>query len=116
MSSRQDLLCGRLTLTERRLIASRFLPPPSQRRSEILPAVIDRYRYGTGQRPLLPYEPHLCMDLTSSGESSSGFISQDSTMERCKTGTCSQVGLHGVAELGGTYGDRGDGCEETLRR
>lgn len=44
-------------------------------------------RYGTGQRPLLPYEPHLSVDITSSGESSSGFTSQDSTMERCKTGT-----------------------------
>lgn len=43
-------------------------------------------RYGSGQRPLLPYEPHLGMDMTSSGESSSGFTSQDSTMERCKTG------------------------------
>ncbi|KAM3875588.1 signal-induced proliferation-associated 1-like protein 3 [Diretmus argenteus] len=42
-------------------------------------------RYGTGQRPLLPYEPHLSLDITSSGESSSGFTSQDSTMERCKT-------------------------------
>uniref|UniRef100_A0A8D3E4S9 Signal-induced proliferation-associated 1 like 3 n=1 Tax=Scophthalmus maximus TaxID=52904 RepID=A0A8D3E4S9_SCOMX len=41
--------------------------------------------YGTGQRPLLPYEPHLSVDINSSGESSSGFTSQDSTMERCKT-------------------------------
>lgn len=31
-------------------------------------------------------EPHLGVDMTSSGESSSGFTSQDSTMERCKTG------------------------------
>uniref|UniRef100_A0A8C9YCM9 Signal induced proliferation associated 1 like 3 n=1 Tax=Sander lucioperca TaxID=283035 RepID=A0A8C9YCM9_SANLU len=37
------------------------------------------------QRPLLPYEPHLSVDINSSGESSSGFTSQDSTMERCKT-------------------------------
>uniref|UniRef100_A0A671W010 Signal induced proliferation associated 1 like 3 n=1 Tax=Sparus aurata TaxID=8175 RepID=A0A671W010_SPAAU len=37
------------------------------------------------QRSLLPYEPHLSVDITSSGESSSGFTSQDSTMERCKT-------------------------------
>lgn len=44
-------------------------------------------RYGTGQRPLLPYEPHLTVDITSSGDSSSGFTSQESTMERCKTGT-----------------------------
>uniref|UniRef100_A0A8D3CWF4 Signal-induced proliferation-associated 1 like 3 n=1 Tax=Scophthalmus maximus TaxID=52904 RepID=A0A8D3CWF4_SCOMX len=36
-------------------------------------------------RPLLPYEPHLSVDINSSGESSSGFTSQDSTMERCKT-------------------------------
>ncbi|XP_037533441.1 signal-induced proliferation-associated 1-like protein 3 [Nematolebias whitei] len=42
-------------------------------------------RYGSVQRPLLPYEPHLSVDLISSGESSSGFTSQDSTMERCKT-------------------------------
>ncbi|XP_074535537.1 signal-induced proliferation-associated 1-like protein 3 [Halichoeres trimaculatus] len=42
-------------------------------------------RYGTGQRTLLPYEPHLSVDITSSGESSSGFTSQESTMERCKT-------------------------------
>ncbi|XP_054651018.1 signal-induced proliferation-associated 1-like protein 3 [Dunckerocampus dactyliophorus] len=42
-------------------------------------------RYGPGQRPLLPYEPHLSVDIMSSGESSSGFTSQESTMERCKT-------------------------------
>ncbi|XP_042152584.1 signal-induced proliferation-associated 1-like protein 3 [Oncorhynchus tshawytscha] len=42
-------------------------------------------RYGSAQRPLLAYEPHLSLDITSSGESSSGFTSQDSTMERCKT-------------------------------
>ncbi|XP_036379330.1 signal-induced proliferation-associated 1-like protein 3 isoform X2 [Megalops cyprinoides] len=40
-------------------------------------------RYDVRQRPLLPYDPHLSLDMTSSGES--GFISQDSTMERCKT-------------------------------
>ncbi|XP_075892289.1 signal-induced proliferation-associated 1-like protein 3 isoform X2 [Nelusetta ayraudi] len=42
-------------------------------------------RYGTGQRPLMPFDPHLNMDMASSGESSSGFTSQESTMERCKT-------------------------------
>ncbi|XP_054470417.1 signal-induced proliferation-associated 1-like protein 3 isoform X2 [Anoplopoma fimbria] len=42
-------------------------------------------RYGAGQRPLLPYEPHFSVDINSSGESSSGFTSQESTMERCKT-------------------------------
>ncbi|TNN41162.1 Signal-induced proliferation-associated 1-like protein 3 [Liparis tanakae] len=42
-------------------------------------------RYGAGQRPLLPFEPHFSVDVTSSGESSSGFTSQESTMERCKT-------------------------------
>ncbi|XP_039865191.1 signal-induced proliferation-associated 1-like protein 3 [Simochromis diagramma] len=42
-------------------------------------------RFGTGQRPLLPYDPHLGVDLLSSGESSSGFTSQESTMERSKT-------------------------------
>ncbi|KAL0972910.1 hypothetical protein UPYG_G00196320 [Umbra pygmaea] len=41
-------------------------------------------RLGQGQRPLLAYEPHLSLDNTSSGESS-GFLSQDSTMERSKT-------------------------------
>lgn len=50
----------------------------------------DLCRYGTGQRPLLPFDPHLNVDINSSGESSSGFTSQESTMERCKTGisTC----------------------------
>ncbi|CAL8353648.1 unnamed protein product [Lota lota] len=38
-------------------------------------------RYGPGQRPLVAHEP---LDVTSSGESSSGFTSQESTMERCK--------------------------------
>ncbi|KAJ8368987.1 hypothetical protein SKAU_G00090150 [Synaphobranchus kaupii] len=42
-------------------------------------------RYGTPQRPLMGYEPHLSLDMTSSGESSSGFTSQDSTMERGRT-------------------------------
>lgn len=44
-------------------------------------------RYGTGQRALLSYDPHCSVDIKSSGESSSGFTSQESTMERCKTGT-----------------------------
>lgn len=48
-------------------------------------------RYGAVQRPLLPYEAHLSVDVTSSGESSSGFTSQDSTMERCKTGTLPKI-------------------------
>ncbi|XP_019743213.1 signal-induced proliferation-associated 1-like protein 3 isoform X1 [Hippocampus comes] len=42
-------------------------------------------RYGTGQRTLLSYDPHCSVDIKSSGESSSGFTSQESTMERCKT-------------------------------
>ncbi|MBN3319099.1 SI1L3 protein, partial [Atractosteus spatula] len=41
-------------------------------------------RYGPPQRPLA-YDPHAPLDLTSSGESSSGFTSQESTMERVKT-------------------------------
>ncbi|KAF3692732.1 Signal-induced proliferation-associated 1-like protein 3 [Channa argus] len=41
-------------------------------------------RFGSVQRPMLPYEPHLSVDIPSSGESSSGFTSQESTMERCK--------------------------------
>ncbi|XP_018604294.1 signal-induced proliferation-associated 1-like protein 3 isoform X1 [Scleropages formosus] len=42
-------------------------------------------RYSTPQRPLVGYEPHLNLDMTSSGDSSSGFASQDSTIERVKT-------------------------------
>ncbi|XP_057694518.1 signal-induced proliferation-associated 1-like protein 3 [Corythoichthys intestinalis] len=42
-------------------------------------------RFGTRQPPMLSYEPHLSMDIISSGELSSGFTSQESTMERCKT-------------------------------
>ncbi|MED6269336.1 hypothetical protein CHARACLAT_032106, partial [Characodon lateralis] len=42
-------------------------------------------RFGSVQRPLLPFEPHFSIGITSSGESSSGFTSQESTMERCKT-------------------------------
>ncbi|KAJ8256394.1 hypothetical protein COCON_G00185460 [Conger conger] len=42
-------------------------------------------RYGTPQRPPMAYEPHLTLDMMSSGETSSGFTSQESTMERCKT-------------------------------
>ncbi|XP_048836422.1 signal-induced proliferation-associated 1-like protein 3 isoform X1 [Brienomyrus brachyistius] len=41
-------------------------------------------RYGMSQRPLLGYEPHMNLDMASSGESSSGFTSQGSTMERIK--------------------------------
>ncbi|MFT7803471.1 signal-induced proliferation-associated 1-like protein 3-like [Arapaima gigas] len=41
-------------------------------------------RYGTPQRPLMGYESHLNLEMTSSGESSSGFTSQESTMERVK--------------------------------
>ncbi|AWO98957.1 putative signal-induced proliferation-associated 1-like protein 3 [Scophthalmus maximus] len=67
------------------LLALSTMGPPG-----ITPGPSVRYkhspdRYGTGQRPLLPYEPHLSVDINSSGESSSGFTSQDSTMERCKT-------------------------------
>nr|XP_020491759.1 signal-induced proliferation-associated 1-like protein 3 isoform X1 [Labrus bergylta] len=67
------------------LIGLSTMGPPG-----ITPGPFVRYkpspdRYGTGQRPLLPYEPHLSVDMNSSGESSSGFTSQESTMERCKT-------------------------------
>uniref|UniRef100_A0A3Q0S7L6 Signal induced proliferation associated 1 like 3 n=1 Tax=Amphilophus citrinellus TaxID=61819 RepID=A0A3Q0S7L6_AMPCI len=55
----------------------------------ISPGPFVRYKpspdFGTGQRPLLLYDPHLSVDVTSSGESSSGFTSQESTMERSKT-------------------------------
>ncbi|XP_028320060.1 signal-induced proliferation-associated 1-like protein 3 isoform X2 [Gouania willdenowi] len=42
-------------------------------------------RYGPGMRPLHPYEPHLSVDIASIGDSSSGFTSLESTMERSKT-------------------------------
>ncbi|XP_049582507.1 signal-induced proliferation-associated 1-like protein 3 isoform X1 [Syngnathus scovelli] len=63
---------------------------PTMGPSGISPGPFVRYkpspdRYGTGQRALLPFEPHFGMDLMSSGDSSSGFTSQESTMERCKT-------------------------------
>ncbi|XP_072551639.1 signal-induced proliferation-associated 1-like protein 3 isoform X2 [Salminus brasiliensis] len=41
-------------------------------------------RFGSTPRSLQPYEAHLTLDA-SSGDSSSGFTSQDSTMERSKT-------------------------------
>lgn len=63
-------------------------------------------RYGTGQRPLLPYEPHLSVDITSSGESSSGFTSQDSTMERCKTEPLWHVPASSSRGPGGGGGQR----------
>nr|XP_033486992.1 signal-induced proliferation-associated 1-like protein 3 isoform X2 [Epinephelus lanceolatus] len=67
------------------LVSLATMGPPG-----ITPGPFVRYkpspdRYGAGQRSLLPYEPHLSVDITSSGESSSGFTSQDSTIERCKT-------------------------------
>lgn len=51
----------------------------------------DNSRFGAVHRPLLSYEPHLTVDIISSGESSSGFTSQDSTMERNKIGTFSRT-------------------------
>ncbi|KAM9853442.1 signal-induced proliferation-associated 1-like protein 3 [Aulostomus maculatus] len=63
-------------------------------------------RYGTGQRPLLPYEPHLSVDITSSGESSSGFTSQESTMERCKTEPLWHVPVSSSRVPGGGGGQR----------
>ncbi|XP_058860492.1 signal-induced proliferation-associated 1-like protein 3 [Acipenser ruthenus] len=41
-------------------------------------------RYGTPQRPLIGYEQHVSHEVMSSGDSSSGFTSQESTMERTK--------------------------------
>ncbi|XP_059362308.1 signal-induced proliferation-associated 1-like protein 3 isoform X2 [Carassius carassius] len=40
--------------------------------------------FGSVQRPLQPFDPHITVDV-SSGESSSGFTSQESTMERNKS-------------------------------
>ncbi|XP_051789915.1 signal-induced proliferation-associated 1-like protein 3 isoform X2 [Erpetoichthys calabaricus] len=42
-------------------------------------------RYNSQQRAILGYEQHLSQDTMSSGESSSGFTSQESTMERVKS-------------------------------
>ncbi|XP_041090530.1 signal-induced proliferation-associated 1-like protein 3 isoform X1 [Polyodon spathula] len=41
-------------------------------------------RYGTPQRPVIGYDQHVSHEVMSSGDSSSGFTSQESTMERTK--------------------------------
>ncbi|MBN3277709.1 SI1L3 protein, partial [Polyodon spathula] len=41
-------------------------------------------RYGTPQRPVIGYDQHTSHEVMSSGDSSSGFTSQESTMERTK--------------------------------
>ncbi|RVE64876.1 hypothetical protein OJAV_G00130250 [Oryzias javanicus] len=66
------------------LVSLSALGPPG-----ITPGPFVRYkpspdRFGAVHRPLLSFEPHLTVDIISSGESSSGFTSQDSTMERNK--------------------------------
>lgn len=43
------------------------------------------FRFGSAQRSLQQFDPHVTVDV-SSGESSSGFTSQESTMERNKSG------------------------------
>ncbi|XP_026143462.1 signal-induced proliferation-associated 1-like protein 3 isoform X3 [Carassius auratus] len=48
------------------------------------PQHISAKRFGSVQRPLQPFDPHITVDV-SSGESSSGFTSQESTMERNKS-------------------------------
>ncbi|XP_043976655.1 signal-induced proliferation-associated 1-like protein 3 isoform X1 [Gambusia affinis] len=63
-------------------------------------------RFGSVPRPLLPYEPHFSVDVTSSGESSSGFISQESTMERCKTEPLWHVPASSSRGPGGGGGQR----------
>ncbi|XP_026154935.1 signal-induced proliferation-associated 1-like protein 3 [Mastacembelus armatus] len=88
------------------LVCLSTLGPPG-----ITPGPFVRYkpspdRYGTGQRPLLSYEPHLSVDITSSGESSSGFTSQDSTMERCKTEPLWHVPVSSSRGPGGGGGQR----------
>ncbi|XP_072248510.1 signal-induced proliferation-associated 1-like protein 3 isoform X2 [Leuresthes tenuis] len=63
-------------------------------------------RFGTAQRPLLPYEPHFSVDIISSGESSSGFTSQESTMERSKTEPLWHVPASSSRGPGGGGGQR----------
>ncbi|MEQ2223929.1 hypothetical protein ILYODFUR_002243 [Ilyodon furcidens] len=63
-------------------------------------------RYGSVQRPLLPFEPHFSIGITSSGESSSGFTSQESTMERCKTEPLWHVPASSSRGPGGGGGQR----------
>lgn len=63
-------------------------------------------RFGPVQRPLLSFEPHFTVDVTSSGESSSGFISQESTMERCKTEPLWHVPASSSRGPGGGGGQR----------
>ncbi|XP_034459413.1 signal-induced proliferation-associated 1-like protein 3 [Hippoglossus hippoglossus] len=88
------------------LIGLSTMGPPG-----ITPGPFVRYkhspdRYGAGQRPLLPYEPHLIVDINSSGESSSGFTSQESTMERCKTEPLWHVPVSVSRGPGGGAGQR----------
>ncbi|XP_075956536.1 signal-induced proliferation-associated 1-like protein 3 isoform X1 [Anarhichas minor] len=88
------------------LVGLSMMGPPG-----ITPGPFIRYkpspdRYGAGQRPLLPYEPHFSVDVTSSGESSSGFTSQESTMERCKTEPLWHVPVPSSRGPGGGGGQR----------
>ncbi|KAM6973031.1 signal-induced proliferation-associated 1-like protein 3 [Aplochiton taeniatus] len=73
-------------------------------------------RYGVPQRPLLAYEPHLTLDITSSGESSSGFTSQESTMERCKTEPLWHVPVPSSRVSGGGGGGGGGGQRRSARQ
>ncbi|XP_062329657.1 signal-induced proliferation-associated 1-like protein 3 isoform X1 [Osmerus eperlanus] len=72
-------------------------------------------RYGAGQRPLLVYEPHLTLDITSSGESS-GFTSQESTMERSKTEPLWHVPAPSPRGPGAVLGGAGGGQRRTARQ
>ncbi|KAJ8280766.1 hypothetical protein GJAV_G00058740 [Gymnothorax javanicus] len=70
-------------------------------------------RYSTPQRPLVSYEPHVSLDLTSSGESSSGFTSLQSTMERCKTEPLWHIpGPSRVPPQGGAGGQKRPGRQD----
>ncbi|KAJ7990431.1 hypothetical protein DPEC_G00300250 [Dallia pectoralis] len=73
-------------------------------------------RFGTPQRPLLAYEPHLNLDISSSGESSSGFTSQDSTIERCKTEPQWHVPVPSSQRAGGGGGGGGGGQRRPIRQ
>uniref|UniRef100_A0A8C7XN32 Signal-induced proliferation-associated 1 like 3 n=1 Tax=Oryzias sinensis TaxID=183150 RepID=A0A8C7XN32_9TELE len=88
------------------LVGLSALGPPG-----ITPGPFVRYkpspdRFGAIHRPLLSFEPHLTVDIISSGESSSGFTSQDSTIERNKIEPLWHVPISSSRGPGGGGGQR----------